>query len=486
MIRRHSLLAGAFAASLSLPALATVETAPPPPGPPRAVQVPPASETTLDNGLRVIAVRRADLPLVTMSLVLRSGSEVDPPARPGAASMLAELLTQGSKTRSAPEIASAAAALGGEIEVVSGWDETRAGLTVTTPRAGAALALLADVVRNPALDVEELERLRRQTGDDLRLAFSQPGALSGMLARRATFGAGGYGHPASGTPASIAAITRDELAALHARWYRPDNAILVFAGDLTADDAFKLARGVFGDWVKPATALPQAEALMAKSAVPARLAVDLSGSGQASVVVARPAVARSAPDWYAGTVANMVLGGSYSARLNEEIRIKRGLSYGARSSLDALRGGGWLTTSVQTKNPSAAEVVRLSIEQIDSLASRAPDAAELAARKATLIGGFGRSLDTTGGLAAQLGALAIYGIALDELNRFIGKVEAVSADDVAGFARRHLAGEGAHIVVVGDAGEYGEALSRLWPGVKPVAAERLDLGRADLGLGSGG
>ena len=483
MNHRPALLAAALAALFTLPAVAAVETAPPPPAAPKAVNIPAASESTLANGLRVIVVHREGLPLVTMDLLLRSGSEVDPTRLPGTASMVADLLTQGTTSRTAPEIAETAAALGGSIGAGAGWDRTRVGMTVTTPRAEAALDLLADVVRHPAFKADEIERVRKRATDGLRVSLRQPAQLASLVAQRAVFGGAGYGHPADGTPTSVAAITRDDLVALHDTWYRPDNAVLVFAGDITPSAATALAKRAFGDWARPDRAMPQPSTETVAATLPARLAINLAGSGQAGVVVGHSAIARDAADYYSGVVANMVLGGSYSARMNEEIRIKRGLSYGARSSLDALRGDGWLATSVQTKNPSAAEVVSLSLQQIASLATDPPADDELAARKATLIGTFGRRFDTTAGLASAVGELAVDGIALDEVNHFIDKVQAVSATDVADFARKHLADKGNRVVVVGDAGQYGEALKKLWPDVTPIDADALDLDQADLGLG---
>jgi zinc protease len=478
------IMAGAaLAACATLSFAAEVDTTLPPPGPPRSVHVPNAAEHTLGNGLRVIVVRRAELPLVTARFVLLSGSEVDPVALPGAAAMTADLLTRGTATRSAPQIAEAAAALGGEIDASAGWDETDAGITVTTPKLGAALDLLADVVRHPVFAKDEIERARKQAEDGLRLMWSQPGRLAMMVARRAVFGDGGYGHPAEGTPQSLAAFGRDDLVKLHDTWYRPDNAVLVFAGDIEPDAAFALAQKAFGDWAKPASALPKLVLAGVDSHAPAVLAVNLPGAGQAGVVVGRTAIARSAPDYYTGVVANAVLGGSYSARMNEEIRIKRGLSYGARSSLDALRDGGWLMTSAQTKNPSAAEVVQLSLAQLASLTSTPATDKELAARKATLIGSFGRSLDTTAGLAAQITERAVYGIDLGEINDYIAKVQAVSAADVVKFAKAHLGSDAAHVVVVGDASVYGAAMKKAWPKARSVEAKSLDLARGDLGLG---
>ena len=149
-------------------------------------------------------------------------------------------------------------------------------------------------------------------------------------------------------------------------------------------------------------------------------------------------IARGDPDYYTGLVANTVLGGGYSARLNQEIRIKRGLSYGAGSSLSARRTTGAFRASAQTKNESAPQVLSLIDEQMKGLAAAPPTAAELAARKSVLVGGFGRELATTDGLAGILGNYALYGVPLDELNRYTARVEGVSAADVQGFAGKML------------------------------------------------
>ncbi|HET6632963.1 MAG TPA: pitrilysin family protein [Rhodanobacteraceae bacterium] len=473
----------ALMVAIGLPgAAAATQTTPPKPGPARQVTTPKVVATTLDNGLRVLVAQRADEPLVTAELVVLSGSEVDPAKLPGAAEMTATLLTRGTASRSAPQIAADAAALGGAIRASAGWDETDIGITVTTPKLDEALALLADVTLHPTFAKAELERARREALDSLRIAWGSPGALSRMVARRAVFGGGDYGHPGDGTPDSLKALGRDDLLRLHSAWYRPDNAVLIFAGDIAPKDAFALASKAFGEWRKPEAALPQAQADTGTPVAAKVVAVDLDHAGQAGVVVAGKAIPRDADDYYAGLVANAVLGGSYSARLNEEVRIKRGLSYGAGSHLAALRHGGWVVATAQTKNPSAAQVVDLMLKQVASLAGNPPDAGELKARKATLVGGFGRSLETTRGLASQVAERAVYGIDPNTMGEFISRVEAVDSKQVQAFANKHLGADGMRVVVVGDASVYGKALDKAWPKAQHIQSTALDLERADLGL----
>ncbi len=473
------LLAGTVSASAQ--SATDFPTAPPKPGPAPSIQVPTPAEHTLDNGLRVIAVRRDDLPLVSANLVILSGSEVDPPKLPAAASLTAEMLTHGTATRSATEIANQAAALGGSIRASAGWDESDIGITVTTPKLGDALDLVADVAMHPRFAPAELARVRKRAEDSLRLAMKNPGRLASMVARRAVFGGGMYGHSDAGTAASLKAISDADLKALHQRWYRPDNAVLVLAGDIEPETAWKLAGTAFGTWDKPAAPLPEVEGRNVASKAAALTVIDQAGAGQAGVVAAHAAIDRKADDYYAGLVSNAVLGGSYSARLNEEIRIKRGLSYGAHSSLDALRDGGWLVASAQTKNPSAVEVVKLMRQQFASLADAPPSADELKARKATMIGSFARSLDTTSGLARQIGERAVYGVPLDEINQHIQRIEAVNAEQVRSFAKTHLGAENLKVVVVGDGSVFGKAMTKAWPKARFIQADKLDLSRSDLG-----
>ena len=455
-------------------------TRPPAPGPAPQLNLPTPSSETLANGLQVITARRAGLPLVTAQLVLRSGGEMDPPQLAGLADLTANLLTKGAAGKTAPEIASAAETLGGSLTAAAGWDSSAVDITVTTPMLPQALSLLASVVRQPDFTAPELKRAQAQAVDDLHLMLSQPSALAALAMNRSVFGAGAYGHSRAGTPTSIARISRADVQRLHTALYRPDNAILILTGDVTPAQAQQLAQASFGDWTKPGTPLPAAPAGIGASSAPAVLLIDQHGAGQAGVMAAHVAPPRSDVDYYVGTVANAVLGGSYSARLNEEIRIKRGLSYGATSSLQPRRTTGMWQAAAQTKNPSAAQVVELLLGEFQRLGSTAVAAPELASRKATLIGGYGRSLETTSGLATQIAQLAVYGINLGEIGHFIQRVQAVTPPQIEKYARAHLTAKTSKVVVVGDVAQFGGAIRKLHPQTQVLQSTALDLDQPDL------
>ncbi|MBV8855329.1 MAG: insulinase family protein [Acidobacteria bacterium] len=466
---------------------AAPQETPPPPAAPRSVNVPKPVERTLPNGLRVIVIENHSTPLVAAQVLVKNGGEVDPGNLSGLADMTAELLTKGTKTRTAPQIAQEIEALGGVLNSGAGWDASHASVNVLSSKTEPALAVLADVVRNPVFADEEIERLRQQYIDNLSVGMNDPGQLASWVASRVVFGDSPYGHPVSGTPASIQHIQHKDVADFHARFYRPDNAILVLGGDIKADDAFKLAERLFGDWAKPSNTLTASATARIEGATAKRrvVVVDMPGAGQAAVVFARRGIARTDPEFYSGVVANSVLSG-YSGRLNQEIRIKRGLSYGARSTLDTRRDVGPYVASAQTKNQSGAEVASLLLGELTRLSGEAVSESELTPRKAVVIGNFGRSLETTEGLVGQVASLALYGLSLDEINRYIASVQAVTPAQIQKFAGSRLGASDAAIVIVGDAKDFIEPLRKQFPEVEVIKRDELDLDTGKLRKADGG
>jgi len=486
LVRSLALLA-LFAVAFVMPATAqepTAQATPPPPAAPRSVTVPKPVERTLANGLRVVVVERSNMPLVSAALMIRNGGEVDPQQLAGLADMTASLLTKGTETRTAPQIAEAVEALGGSIESGARWDASSASVGVMSSRFGNALEILADVVRRPTFKDEEIERLRAQYIDDLTVALGQPGSIARYVASRVVFGDTPYGHPLSGTLESIAKIKRDDIVRMHSTYYRPDNAILVIGGDIAAADAFKTAERFFGDWRKPPVPLPVASAKAsaptgASAPQPRIVVIDKPDAGQAAVLVARTGIRRTDPEFFRGIVANSVLSG-YSGRLNQEIRIKRGLSYGARSALETRREAGPFTAEAQTKNESGAVVASLLLGELGRLASGELPEAELTPRKAVLIGGFARNLETAGGLVAQVANLALYGLSFDEINSYINRVQAITAKDVQGFAGSRLDAKAANVIIVGDARKFLPELQKQYKNVEVIPVADLDLNLAQL------
>jgi zinc protease len=447
--------------------------APPAAGTPVNARIPETSQRTLANGLRVIVAPNRSLPLVSADFRVASGASADPANRAGLASVTADLLNKGTATRSATEIARAVESLGAQIGASAGPDSSAVSLQTRADRAGDAFAIYADVIRNPTFAGEELERSRQQFLDGLQVALSEPGSIAGMAMSRAIYGNAPYGAVTS--PTSLAAITRDDAARYHATYWRPDNAVLVISGDVSADEGFALAERYFGDWPRPSAALPTRPDASAYAAPARTIVVDLPDTGQAAVAMGLRGVARTDADYFPLLVANNVLGGGYSARLNTEIRIRRGLSYGASSSLSARLAPGPIVASAQTRNDAAVQVYELMRAEIDRIGDTLTPEAELTARKAVLIGSFGRSVETTSGVAGQISSLALYGLPPERLGTYVSDITNVTAEQARTAASRYFDPDRADVVVVGDAQHFYDGLRRVRRNAERIPVDQLNL-----------
>ena len=456
---------------------------PPAPAEPKPVAIPSVKDAKLPNGLTVAVVERTNVPLVTVQLLVRSGASDEPADKAGLADLTSAMLTKGTAKRSATEIAEQIEFLGGSINSGAGWNNSSVSVTVTSDKLDAAMDILADVVLNPSFSQEELNLLKSQTLDELKATLKQPGSLASYISSAYSYGE----HPAGGTPGSIAAITRSDIVNFHAAAFRPERAFIVFAGDISSAKATDLAKKLFGSWRGPSRESSSARVGKAaahadeKSSTPNRiLVVDLPNSGQASVTYHKQidAVGRTSPAYYEASVLNSLLGGGYSSRLNQEIRIKRGLSYGAGSSFfwrpDKVN---FATTRTQTKNESAAEVAELVIGEVRRLASEAAASAELVPRKSVLTGNFGRALETTAGLANAVGELYLFGIPSTALNDYVGRVNSVDDAKVKAFAGKYLLG--GDLIIVGDYSVFQADLKKRFPNaeIKVVKADDVDLSK---------
>ncbi|QTN20139.1 insulinase family protein [Brevundimonas sp. AJA228-03] len=441
---------------------------------------PPVADFRLDNGLRVLVVEKEGLPLVSARLGFDAGQADEAPGKAGVASMTAALLTQGTTTRTAPEIATEIEQLGASVGAGAGADFSNVYANAPANVFPRAVALMADLVRNPTFAEEELDRQRTQTLDALRIALTTPGQVAAQAAGRVVYGEAPYGAPASGTLTTLPAITRADVAAFHAARYRPSGATLVFSGDIDETEARALAQSAFGDWTAPATAAPAATAPAGEPRPTRIVVIDQPGAGQAAVTVALRGVSRTDADYFPLTLGNTLLGGSFTSRLNQEIRIKRGLSYGTRSSLGVRRDDGLFTASAQTRNDAAAEVADLILAEVTRLSTTRPTASEITTRQAILTGAFGSSLETVDGLGGLVANLALYDLPMSELAAYVGKVEAVDGAAVEAAFAEHLPVDRASLVIVGDAAQFIDALRARHPDVEVIALSDLNLDSAAL------
>lgn len=472
----------------------SVVFAQPSPSAPRSGIIPAVKEKKLANGLTVAVVERKNVPLVTVQLLVKSGASSENAAKAGLADMTASMLTKGTKTRTATQIAEQMEFLGGSINTGAGWNNSVVTLTVTSDKLDQAMAIMADVVLNPAFDQKELDLLKSQALDGLKYNLTQPGFLATYAASKYSFNE----HPASGTPESIAGISRSVIVGFQKRNYIPRLGVLVFTGDVTSVKAIALSSKFFGLWKNssrkessPEENLAAAPPSYDRPLLKRILVVDLPNSGQAAVNYSKSldSISRVKDNggksssnffFYSASVLNSLLGGGYSSRLNQEIRIKRGLSYGAGSNF-AWRD--WKTnfgTHTQTKNESAAEVTELVLAEIKRLVDTLATDTELLPRKSVLTGGFGRNLETTVGLAGAVSDLYTFGLPASELNSYSSTVNSITPEEVRDFATRNL--YGGDIIIVGDYSIFKDDLAKRFPNitVDVIKASELDLSKGNL------
>ncbi len=475
---------------------------PPPPSEPRSVEIPGVDEVKLMNGLTIVVVSKRDLPLVTVSLLLRGGANLESSEYAGLADVTAEMLTKGTDLRSATQIADEMAFLGSSIDTNANWNSSTVTLNVMRDKLSQALAIMADAVTRSKFPADELNLVKSQKIDGLKVRLQQPGAVWSYVASTYSFGE----HSVNGTPESIERIRSRDVETFHYNLYHPKNAVLIFAGDITKEEGIRFGRLFFGGWTTPKGATVTEIEGQSKDkktgdsddkVIDRMLVVDLPDSGQAAVGYSKrvgSGFIKCAsekndcsldPGFYPATVLNSVLGGGYSARLNQEIRIKRGLSYGAGSNFSWREVDSNFNATTQTKNESAAEVAELMETEIRKLAREKIAGAELVPRKAVVTGSFGRSLQTTTGLVARIRDLYVFGLDPNLLNSFIGDVGRVTDSQVESYASSELLG--GDLIIVGDAKLFLDDLTKRFPNrtIEVIKASDLDLNSADLRKRSG-
>src|SRR5262245_197468 len=400
-------------------------------GPQPALSLPVPESFKLPNGLQVLYLPRPGLPIVSASLVIRSGLEVDPPDRPGLAGFTAATLTQGTSTRSALQIADDVAQLGATLSANSSADQSRVTTSSLTSNFPSALALMADVVLRPAFPAEEVERQRKSRTAALAQGRANPQNTAFKVAFAALYGPKHpYGHVALGTDASISATTRDDLEAFWKRNYVPNNAALIVAGDVTAATLGPLVERTFGGW---AAGRPAVAAAVAPQPTPARVVlVDSTGAQQSMVFLGSVAAARSTPDYPRMQVLNAITGGLFSSRINMNLREAHGYTYGAFSFFDFNRmpgpflAGGAIRTDVPA--PAIAEILK----ELDKLHKTAVSDDELTLGRDSISRSLPAFFETSGSAVESVSDIYLYDLGPGYYSEYKKSLSTVNTESVLG------------------------------------------------------
>jgi zinc protease len=445
----------------------------------REVRFPPYALRTLPNGLQIIAVSHHEQPAVSVRLLVRAGGSQDPPGKPGVAALAAQVLDQGTTTRTAEQIAQAIDSVGGAIGSSSGTDLTFVSAVVMKDNFNLALDLVSEIAREPAFAPQEVELQRKQMLSGLQVSYDDPEYLAGAVFERLVYGFHPYGSPDGGTPESLTAITRDDLVAYHKTWFGANNAILAVVGDVSSEEAFAGAERAFGSWGKSASVADK----RAEPPPPTRrlVVIDRPGAVQTEIRVGHTALPRKHPDYLALDLAVKILGGEGGNRLHRVLRSERGLTYGASADLNALKDTGNIVADTDTRSESTGETLRLLVDEMWRLQRQRVSERELTDAQAYLTGSFPLTIETPSAIALQVLNAVVYGLDLQELQTFRERVNAVTVDDIQRVSRTYLHPDRLSIVLVGDAAKFQKQLAGVgFEQVERIAVSELDLSSPDL------
>lgn len=427
----------------------------------RPFEFPVVERDRLDNGLSLLHARHGDLPLVTLSMVVAAGGTEEPPERAGLAMLTANALASGTSTRDADELAWAIESLGIHLDAHSGWDAAFVRMTVPTERLDEAASLFADVVRRPTFPEGEITRLREQQLAGIIQRRKQPGSLAGDVAARTIFTPDvPYARPLVGTTPTVRDLTREEVAAYYSSRFVPEAATLIVVGDIERAEARDLAQRCFGDWQGRSVArsdYPATGALERATVV----VVDRPGAVQSEIRIGDVGVERATPDYFPLLVMNTVLGGSFTSRLNMNLRERHGFTYGVRSGFTMRRRPGPFLVQTAVANDVTGRAVQEVLAEVERLREQGATAEELSSARDYLGGVLPLQLQTTAQLAARLDDLVVYDLPTDWFRSYRRHVAEVTADDVLRVARTHLRPARFAVVVVGAAQEVVPQLEQL-------------------------
>ena len=458
------------------PMAASAQQAPPEPLEIREVEFPEFDERTLSNGARLIVVPQNEVPFVTLNLVLPAGSVADPEGREGTASFVAQLLERGTSRRSAEEFAEAVDFLGASLGASASDEWTTVTLAALSSTLDEGLALLAEMVLEPAFADAELELLRTRSLSGLQVELSQASALASREFTRVLYGAHPYGRLE--TRASLEGITHADVLAFHDTWYRPEGALFVVAGAVDADAIAASLEQAFADWTPggvPAVAFADAPT----RSRPEIVLVHKAGTVQAEVRVGHLLPGGDFDEATALSVANQVLGGGASGRLFKVLREERGYTYGAYSNVSRARRASRLTASMAVRSEVAGEAIAELLDLVEQLREEPLPADELSDTQSYLTGVFPLQIETPQQVASQVTNNRLLGLPEDAIETYRSRVLALDTATVRGAAERYIRPEQLAIIVAGDAAVLQPQLAALGS-VRIVDAEGNALTMADL------
>jgi len=417
-------------------------------GPERPFQLAPRVEKTLANGLRVVVTRQTAVPKATVTLTILSGFASDPADLTGLAQMTADIVQEGTKSRTSRQIRRQAFAMGGSLSAGVSQDFSSLTTRGLSEYTAQLIDLVGDVAMNPTLPEDELAILKQQHLQTVARQKSSPQFLSNRQFRRAVFGEHPYART-SETESSLGAIDRAKIEAFHRAHYRPNNAILLVVGDVEPNAIVAAAEKTFGAWAKGDVPKPS---FAAPPTLTGRKVyfVQRPNSIQSSISIGNIAPKRSDPRWFELTLANTIFGGAFNSRIVRNIREEKGYTYSPGSAMTAFNDAGFYRFSADVRNEVTGPTIAEVFKEIDLMRARGAEGEELQGAKTYLRGVFPIQTATQGGLATLLNTMYVFGLPKDYPETYREKIAAVTADQVKKASETLFGSENSVIAIVGD------------------------------------
>jgi zinc protease len=414
---------------------------------------PLGSRTLLDTGAVLLVAERPGIPMVVVTITLKTGSAADPTGKEGLANLTAELLMRGTKHHSAQTLAEELDFLGSSLAVDADYDTTSLSLTTLTKNVEQSLTLLAEVLLTPTFPQGELEQKRKEIEGALKSHEEQPGWVAQQTFLSTLYPQHPYGRLVEGKPTSLATMTQADVKKFHDAYYRPNDAIIAFVGDMTQAQAALLLQKHFADWRQapiPTVVWPENT-----PAVATHLSVDKKVS-QANILLGHPGIARANPDYYAVQLMNYILGmRGTESRLMKRIREELGLVYHIGSTFMARKHAGPFLISLQTKNTSATQAVEETLQVVQQVIAQGLTPEELKDAKDYFINSFPLRLASNRDVAALLPILEFYDLGLDYPDRYASLMGQVTLEQIQTVAKAYLHPDQFLQVVVADLSAAG-------------------------------
>ena len=407
----------------------------------------PAKRFTTPNGLTVLFRESHSVPIVSIQMIVKAGSVLDPEEKAGLAHMTAALLDEGTRTRSSTQIADELDFLGADLSASGGTDYTTISLRILKKDLPAGFSLLSEIVMQAAFPEAEFQRVRQEILGGLTAEQDQPGVVAEKAFDNLVFGGHPYHRAVEGTEKTIPAITREDVAGFYDRYYRPNNTLLAIVGDLTEKEAADLLKTHLGEWTAKSSETPAVRPAAPLEKMTVKLIdKDLT---QANIILGHLGIDRKNPDYYAVLVMNYILGGGgFSSRLMDRIRDNQGLVYSISSRFDARLFPGSFSITLQTRNPTAQKAIDGLLAEIRMIRSAPVTDRELQEAKAFLIGNFPLRMDTNAKIANLLCQMEFYGLGLDYPDRYPKLIGDLTQADLLRAAQKYLSPDRFVLVVV--------------------------------------